>query len=95
MGEALHDVDFQQLKIENAQFLETIEAKNQELIQLKLVSGNTLQVLSAYKVRSALMPRPPRPPTSPFPATVRFLCTPAVLHKGLGFFHLLLLPDFF
>ncbi|XP_008700802.1 coiled-coil domain-containing protein 113 isoform X2 [Ursus maritimus] len=49
VGEALHDVDFQQLKIENAQFLETIEAKNQELIQLKLVSGNTLQVLSAYK----------------------------------------------
>uniref|UniRef100_A0A7N5P4H6 Cilia- and flagella-associated protein 263 n=1 Tax=Ailuropoda melanoleuca TaxID=9646 RepID=A0A7N5P4H6_AILME len=49
VGEALHDVDFQQLKIENAQFLETIEAKNQELIQLKLASGNTLQVLSAYK----------------------------------------------
>nr|XP_055188563.1 coiled-coil domain-containing protein 113 isoform X4 [Nyctereutes procyonoides] len=49
VGEALHDVDFQQLKIENAQFLETIEAKNQELIQLKLASGNTLQVLNAYK----------------------------------------------
>ncbi|XP_061029030.1 coiled-coil domain-containing protein 113 [Eubalaena glacialis] len=49
VGEALHDVDFQQLKIENAQFLETIEAKNQELIQLKLVSGNTLQILNTYK----------------------------------------------
>ncbi|XP_027472855.1 coiled-coil domain-containing protein 113 isoform X3 [Zalophus californianus] len=49
VGEALHDVDFQQLKIENAQFLETIEAKNQELIQLKLASGNTLQVLNTYK----------------------------------------------
>ncbi|XP_068384161.1 cilia- and flagella-associated protein 263 [Eschrichtius robustus] len=49
VGEALHDVDFQQLKIENAQFLETIEARNQELIQLKLVSGNTLQILNAYK----------------------------------------------
>ncbi|XP_030153269.1 coiled-coil domain-containing protein 113 isoform X1 [Lynx canadensis] len=49
VGEALHDVDFQQLKIENAQFLETIEAKNQELIQLKLASGNTLQRLNAYK----------------------------------------------
>ncbi|XP_037672260.1 coiled-coil domain-containing protein 113 isoform X1 [Choloepus didactylus] len=49
VGEALHDVDFQQLKIENAQFLETIEARNQELIQLKLASGNTLQILSAYK----------------------------------------------
>ncbi|XP_031192857.1 coiled-coil domain-containing protein 113 [Mastomys coucha] len=49
VGEALHDVDFQQLKIENAQFLETIEARNQELIQLKLSSGNTLQVLNTYK----------------------------------------------
>ncbi|XP_027794777.1 cilia- and flagella-associated protein 263 isoform X2 [Marmota flaviventris] len=49
VGEALHDVDFQQLKIENAQFLETIEARNQELIQLKLSSGNTLQILNAYK----------------------------------------------
>ncbi|KFO36394.1 Coiled-coil domain-containing protein 113 [Fukomys damarensis] len=49
VGEALHEVDFQQLNIENAQFLEMIEAKNQELIQLKLASGNTLQVLSTYK----------------------------------------------
>lgn len=52
MGEALHDVDFQQLKIENAQFLETIEGRNQELIRLKLASGTTLQVLNSYKVRS-------------------------------------------
>ncbi|ELK15439.1 Coiled-coil domain-containing protein 113 [Pteropus alecto] len=50
VGEALHDVDFQQLKIENAQFLETIEARNQELIQLKLTSGSTLQILHTYKV---------------------------------------------
>ncbi|XP_065755233.1 cilia- and flagella-associated protein 263 isoform X2 [Phocoena phocoena] len=49
VGESLHDVDFQQLKIENAQFLETIKARNQELIQLKLVSRNTLQILNAYK----------------------------------------------
>ncbi|XP_029063238.1 coiled-coil domain-containing protein 113 isoform X1 [Monodon monoceros] len=49
VGKALHDVDFQQLKIENAQFLETIKARNQELIQLKLVSRNTLQILNAYK----------------------------------------------
>ncbi|KAB0350666.1 hypothetical protein FD754_015523 [Muntiacus muntjak] len=50
VGEALHDVDFQQLKIENAQFLETIEARNQELIQMKLASGNTLQILNTYKI---------------------------------------------
>ncbi|XP_040838043.1 coiled-coil domain-containing protein 113 isoform X2 [Ochotona curzoniae] len=49
VGEALHNVDFQQLKIENAQFLETIEARNQELIQLKMASGNTLQILNTYK----------------------------------------------
>ncbi|XP_057349537.1 coiled-coil domain-containing protein 113 isoform X3 [Manis pentadactyla] len=49
VGEALHEVDFQQLQIENAQFLDTIEARNQELIRLKLVSGNTLQVLNTYK----------------------------------------------
>ncbi|XP_076988701.1 cilia- and flagella-associated protein 263 isoform X2 [Tamandua tetradactyla] len=52
VGEALHEVDFQQLKIENAQFLDTIEARNQELIQLKLASGNTLQILNAYKDRA-------------------------------------------
>lgn len=57
MGEALHDVDFQQLKIENAQFLETIEGRNQELIRLKLASGTTLQVLNSYKVRSTPRPR--------------------------------------
>ncbi|XP_054566727.1 coiled-coil domain-containing protein 113 [Eptesicus fuscus] len=51
VGEALHDVDFQQLKIENAQFLETIEARNQELIRLKLASGTTLQILNSYKTR--------------------------------------------
>ncbi|KAM5207059.1 cilia- and flagella-associated protein 263 isoform 2-T2 [Hipposideros larvatus] len=52
VSEALHDVDFQQLKIENAQFLEAIEARNQELIQLKLASGTTRQVLHAYKDRA-------------------------------------------
>ncbi|XP_036296991.1 coiled-coil domain-containing protein 113 [Pipistrellus kuhlii] len=51
VGEALHDVDFQQLKIENAQFLETIEARNQELIRLKMASGTTLQILNSYKTR--------------------------------------------
>ncbi|XP_029781615.1 coiled-coil domain-containing protein 113 isoform X5 [Suricata suricatta] len=49
VGEALRDVDFQQLKIKNAQFLETAEAKNQELVQLKLECGNTLQILNTYK----------------------------------------------
>uniref|UniRef100_A0A8C3XL19 Cilia- and flagella-associated protein 263 n=1 Tax=Chelydra serpentina TaxID=8475 RepID=A0A8C3XL19_CHESE len=53
MGEALHEVDFQQLKIENAQFLEKIDERNQDLLQLKLTVGNTLQILNSYKVSQA------------------------------------------
>ncbi|XP_038609999.1 coiled-coil domain-containing protein 113 [Tachyglossus aculeatus] len=49
VDEALHEVDFQQLKIENAQFLEKIDEQNQELLQLKMTAGNTLQVLNSYK----------------------------------------------
>ncbi|XP_067406201.1 cilia- and flagella-associated protein 263 isoform X2 [Emydura macquarii macquarii] len=51
MGEALHEVDFQQLKIENAQFLEKIDERNRDLLQLKLTAGNTLQILNSYKRR--------------------------------------------
>ncbi|XP_063169054.1 coiled-coil domain-containing protein 113 [Candoia aspera] len=49
LGEALHEVDFQQLKIENAQFLEKIDERNQDLLQLKLTVGNALQILNFYK----------------------------------------------
>nr|CAB3228139.1 coiled-coil domain-containing protein 113-like [Phallusia mammillata] len=49
MGEVLHEVDFNQLKIENEQYLEKIDEKNQELLRLKLMAGNTLQVLNLYK----------------------------------------------
>merc|ERR1712019_88169 len=49
MGEVLHEVDFNQLKIENQQYLEKIDEKNQELLRLKLMAGNTLQVLNSYK----------------------------------------------
>ncbi|XP_072492763.1 cilia- and flagella-associated protein 263 isoform X2 [Notamacropus eugenii] len=49
VGEALHDVDFQQLKIENVQFLENIDQRNRELIQLKLTAGNALHFLNLYK----------------------------------------------
>ena len=45
MGEVLHEVDFNQLKIENQQYLEKIDEKNQELLRLKLMAGNTLQVI--------------------------------------------------
>ncbi|XP_077145118.1 cilia- and flagella-associated protein 263 isoform X2 [Ranitomeya variabilis] len=49
MGEVLNEVDFQQLKIENAQFLERIDERNQDLLQLKMTTGNTMQVLNSYK----------------------------------------------
>lgn len=58
LGEALHEVDFQQLKIENAQFLEKIDERNQDLLQLKLTVGNTLQILNFYKVRQLTLPGP-------------------------------------
>ncbi|KAK7492203.1 hypothetical protein BaRGS_00016500 [Batillaria attramentaria] len=49
MGEVLHEVDFNQLKIENQQYLERIDERNQDLLRLKLMAGNTLQVLNTYK----------------------------------------------
>uniref|UniRef100_A0A803SLN7 Reverse transcriptase domain-containing protein n=1 Tax=Anolis carolinensis TaxID=28377 RepID=A0A803SLN7_ANOCA len=52
LGEALHEVDFQQLKIENAQFLEKIDERNQELLQLKMMVASTLQVLNFHRVRA-------------------------------------------
>eukprot|EP00002_Diphylleia_rotans_P017570 TRINITY_DN3409_c0_g1_i11.p1 TRINITY_DN3409_c0_g1~~TRINITY_DN3409_c0_g1_i11.p1 ORF type:complete len:298 (-),score=75.57 TRINITY_DN3409_c0_g1_i11:436-1329(-) len=52
MGEVLHAIDFEQLKIENQQYLEKIEERNSELLRLKLTAGNTVQVLNNYKVCS-------------------------------------------
>lgn len=51
MGEVLHEVDFNQLKIENSQFLEKIDDRNQEMLRLKLMATNVLQILSTYKVK--------------------------------------------
>lgn len=51
MGEILHEVDFQQLKIENQQYIEKIDEKNQELLRLKLMAGNVQQVLNSHKVK--------------------------------------------
>lgn len=49
MGEVLHEVDFNQLKIENSQYLEKIDERNQDLLRLKLMATNVLQVLNTYK----------------------------------------------
>ena len=56
MGEVLHEVDFNQLKIENQQYIEKIDERNQDLLDLKLRAGNALQVLNQYKVRRAFVP---------------------------------------
>ncbi|KAK9829189.1 hypothetical protein WJX72_004391 [[Myrmecia] bisecta] len=49
MGEVLHVVDFDQLKIENRQYLEKIDERNNELLRLKLTTGKAVQVLGDYK----------------------------------------------
>ncbi|KAJ3043949.1 hypothetical protein HK097_001616, partial [Rhizophlyctis rosea] len=49
MGEVLHAIDFDQLQIENKQYLSKIEERNGELLKLKMISGNTVQVLNYYK----------------------------------------------
>lgn len=46
-----HEVDFEQLKIENEQLRDRLEDKNKELLKLKLSSGNSMQVLNSYKVK--------------------------------------------
>ncbi|XP_046889176.1 coiled-coil domain-containing protein 113 isoform X1 [Hypomesus transpacificus] len=55
MGEALLEVDFKQLKIENSQYLERIDERNADLLRLKLQAGNTLQVLNSYKKKLQIM----------------------------------------
>jgi len=50
MGEVLHEVDFNQLRIENQQYLEKIDERNQDLLRLKQMAGTTIQVLNSYKV---------------------------------------------
>ncbi|NXG89780.1 CC113 protein, partial [Stercorarius parasiticus] len=49
MGETLCEVRLQQLQVRNAQYQEKIDEKNHELLQLKLTSGKTVQVLNFYK----------------------------------------------
>ena len=48
-GEVRNEVDYDQLKIENKQFNEKCAEKNQELLNLKLKAGKTLQVLNTHK----------------------------------------------
>ncbi|KAJ3221348.1 hypothetical protein HK099_003574 [Clydaea vesicula] len=49
MGEVLHAIDFDQLQIENKQYMAKIEERNNELLKLKKSAGNTVQILNVYK----------------------------------------------
>ena len=54
MGEVLHVIDFDQLKIENQQYLEKIEERNTELLRMKLSTGRTIQVIMMSRVVASL-----------------------------------------
>lgn len=45
----MSSIDFDQLAIANSKYLEKIAAKNQELLRLKLTSGNTTLALNTFK----------------------------------------------
>ena len=49
MGEVLHVVDFEQLKIENEQYVERMTAKNAELKEIKVTTGRLIQNLNEAK----------------------------------------------
>merc|ERR1712010_65733 len=49
MGDVLHYIDFHQLQIENKQYVAKIDERNQELLQLKMTTGKTVQVLNDLK----------------------------------------------
>jgi len=51
MGDVLHYIDFHQLQIENTQYNQKIEERNQELLKLKMTTGNTVQKLNLQKMR--------------------------------------------
>lgn len=56
MGDALHYIDFHQLQIENKQYVAKIEERNDELLKLKMTTGNTVQILNNLKRKlSSLM----------------------------------------
>jgi hypothetical protein len=51
MGDVLHYIDFHQLQIENRQYVARIEERNDELLKLKMTTGNTVQSLNSLKRR--------------------------------------------
>ena len=54
MGEVLHVVDFDQLKIENQQYLDRIEERNTELLRLKATTGKAVQVIAVLRLPNTM-----------------------------------------
>ena len=55
----MHEVDFKQLQIENKQYVEKIDEKNNEMIKLKKMVGQVTQTLNYRKV-SLIRPISPK-----------------------------------
>lgn len=53
VGDVLHYIDFHQLQIENKQFVSKIEERNEELLNLKVTTGKTIQSLNDYKKKTS------------------------------------------
>ncbi|GMH99451.1 hypothetical protein TrVE_jg3854 [Triparma verrucosa] len=49
MGDVLHYIDFHQLQIENKQYVQKIDERNEELLKLKSTTGTTVQALNTLK----------------------------------------------
>jgi chromosome segregation ATPase len=49
MGDVLHYIDFHQLQIENKQYVQRIDERNEELLKLKLTTVSTVQALNTLK----------------------------------------------
>lgn len=49
LGESVHEVDFEKLRIENQHFIEKYEQKNHHLIELKRMNGKSNLTLTTYK----------------------------------------------
>ncbi|XP_017770163.1 PREDICTED: coiled-coil domain-containing protein 113 [Nicrophorus vespilloides] len=49
LGESIHEVDFEQLRIENKHLIEKIEQKNTHLIELKKINGKANLNLATHK----------------------------------------------
>jgi len=57
MGEALSAIDFDQLRIENQQYVEKINVRQKELVKLKQTAGKTVQVLNSLKGKLTALSR--------------------------------------